>query len=112
MFGRLAMGFANVRAGTRVLMLVLVQADDVARLLASAARVLLLTATPPSEGFGAPRSALNAARAARGLPSFSFERFSRTLGPSSPDPRAVWSSWYETAHGRLLASTWTGANMW
>ena len=26
MFGRLAMGFANVRAGTRVLMLVLVQA--------------------------------------------------------------------------------------
>ena len=28
MFGRLAMGFANVRAGTRVLMLVLVQADD------------------------------------------------------------------------------------
>ena len=29
MFGRLAMGFANVRAGTRVLMLVLVQAKDV-----------------------------------------------------------------------------------
>ena len=27
MFGRLAMGFANVRAGTRVLMLVLVQAN-------------------------------------------------------------------------------------
>ena len=27
MFGRLAMGFAYVRAGTRVLMLVLVQAD-------------------------------------------------------------------------------------
>ena len=27
MFGRLAMGFANVRAGTRVLMLVLVQAE-------------------------------------------------------------------------------------
>ena len=27
MFGRLAMGFANVRAGTRVLMLVLVQAS-------------------------------------------------------------------------------------
>ena len=30
MFGRLAMGFANVRAGTRVLMLVLVQAARVA----------------------------------------------------------------------------------
>ena len=28
MFGRLAMGFANVRAGTRVLMLVLVQAES------------------------------------------------------------------------------------
>ena len=28
MFGRLALGFANVRAGTRVLMLVLVQAGE------------------------------------------------------------------------------------
>ena len=31
MFGRLAIGFANVRAGTRVLMLVLVQAAELER---------------------------------------------------------------------------------
>ena len=55
MFGRLAMGFANVRAGTRVLMLVLVQA--LAGVAALLTRSPSLNTTAASAGEAAARPA-------------------------------------------------------
>ena len=54
MFGRLAMGFANVRAGTRVLMLVLLQAWEAVRYTGDGygrERALLLCKLPKKSDF-------------------------------------------------------------
>ena len=59
MFGRLAMGFANVRAGTRVLMLVLVQAAKSAAPVLEAAPLRMSCSVPHRDGECARGTALH-----------------------------------------------------